>query len=283
MNSPLVIFHANCLDGFGSAYSAYAYFKLKQGVDAEYLPASHGDAAPDVSGRTVYILDYAYKRPAMEQLCSQAKKVVVLDHHITAKESLAGLDQQFSNLELILDMERSGAMISWEYFHEEPAPKLIACIQDRDLWRWNVPDSMDVNTGLMSHPFSFEAWHQAATDQHAWQKLVDEGNAINRFRAQMVAQHKRAAIMGEIAGIKVPIVNCPRAIVSELVGELAEGQPFAAGYSDKGTRRSWSLRSAQGGEDVAKIAEKFGGGGHKNAAGFVTQLDEKNLSVNPVS
>ena len=281
MSSPLVIFHASCLDGFGSAYAAYVHFKLKHNVDAEYLPASHCDAPPDVSGRTVYILDYAYKRPAMEQVCSQAEKVVVLDHHITAKDALVGLDEQFQNLELVLDMERSGAMISWQYFHQEPAPNLIACIQDRDLWRWNVPDSMDVNTGLMSHPFSFEGWHQVANDQQAWQKLVHEGAAINRFRAQMVEQHKRAAMMGEVAGISVPIVNCPRAIVSELVGELAEGQPFAAGYSDKGTRRSWSLRSAKDGADVAKIAELFGGGGHKNAAGFVTQLSENNLLVNP--
>ena len=94
-------------------------------------------------------------------------------------------------------------------------------------------------------------------------------------------QGRRAATLGRIAGFEVPIVNCPRAIVSELVGELAEGQPFAAGYTDKGQRRSWSLRSTAAGEDVAAIAQRFGGGGHRNAAGFVTLLDEALLEVEP--
>ncbi len=30
----------------------------------------------------------------------------------------------------------------------------------------------------------------------------------------------------------------------------------------------WSLRSEDAREDVAEIAKKFGGGGHRNAAGF---------------
>lgn len=281
MNTPLVIFHSNCLDGFGSAYAAWVYFHILQKQEAEYLPASHGETPPDVSGRTVYLVDYAYKRQAMEALCAQAKKVIILDHHITAVNDLAGLDKQFDNLDMQLDMNRSGAMMTWEYFHTEPAPRLIACVQDRDLWRWEIPESQDLNAGLMSHPFAFESWHEWANDQKAYQHLVDEGNAINRYRRQMIEQYKRAAVMGTIAGFSVPVVNCPRAVVSELLGELAEGQPFAAGYTDKGTRRSWSLRSNKGGEDVAKIAELFGGGGHKNAAGFATSLEISLIELVP--
>ncbi|RLT96339.1 DHH family phosphoesterase [Ketobacter sp.] len=282
-SSPLIIFHANCLDGFGSAYSAWVHFQLNLNVSAEYLPAAHGDTPPAAHNRTVYLLDYAYKREGMEQLCQQAAKVIVLDHHITAVNELAGMDQQFDNLELHFDMERSGAMITWEYFHSTAAPKLIACVQDRDMWWWNIPESHDVNAGLMSQPFTFERWHEAVQDEQAFQCLVNDGNAINRYRTQMIEQGKRAAEMGTIAGHRVPIVNCPRAIVSELVGELAEGHPFAAGYSDKGLRRSWSLRSAQDGADVAQIAQQFGGGGHKNAAGFVTWLGQDNLVIEPGS
>lgn len=281
MNAPLVIFHGNCLDGFGSAYGAWVHFNINNGVEAQYIPAAHGDIPPDATGKIVYLLDFAYKRSGMEQLCKQADKVIVLDHHITAVEELAGLDKEYDNLELTLDMDRSGAMITWEYFHTAPVPKLIACVQDRDLWRWDIPESQDINAGLMSQPFTFERWHEVANDNAAYQRMVDEGNAINRYRSQMIEQGKRAAVMGVVAGFNVPIVNCPRAIVSELVGELAEGQPFAAGYTDKGNRRGWSLRSAQGGEDVAKIAQRFGGGGHKNAAGFVTWLAEGCLVVEP--
>lgn len=277
MPIPLVIFHSNCLDGFGSAYAAFTHFDIKLGTSAEYLPAAHGDTPPDASGRTVYLLDYVYKRSVMETLCRQAERVIVLDHHISAVEDLAGLDQEFHNLELNLDMNRSGAVITWEYFHTEPAPLLLAGVQDRDLWRFEVPGSHDLNAALMSHPFSFPAWHEWANDPVALQALIDEGKAINRYRDQMIAQHKRGAVMGNIAGFRVPIVNCPRAIVSELLGELAKGQPFAAGYTDKGTRRGWSLRSDVDGEDVARIAAGFGGGGHKHAAGFMTETAAPDL------
>lgn len=272
MQEPLVIFHSNCLDGFGSAYAAYVHFVLKQNINAIFVPAAHGDTPPDASGRTVYILDYAYKRVAMAQLCQQAERVIVLDHHISALEDLAGLDTEFPNLELHFDMNRSGAVIAWEYFNTDPVPLLIACVQDRDLWRYEIDISFDLNAALMAHPFTFAGWHQWASDEGALQTLVGEGKAINRYRQQMIEQHKRAAVMGEIAGFTVPIVNCPRAIVSELLGELAKGQPFAAGYADKGSRRGWSLRSDENGEDVARIAALFGGGGHKRAAGFVSEV-----------
>lgn len=272
MQPPLVIFHSNCLDGFGSAYAAYVHFVVKQNVEATFIPAVHGEAPPDATGRTVYILDYAYKRAAMTQLCQQAERVIVLDHHISALEDLAGLDQEHANLELHFDMERSGAMMAWEYFNSEPAPLLIACVQDRDLWRYDIAISYDVNAALMAHPFTFAGWHQWASDEAALQALVAEGKAINLYRQQMIEQHRRGAVVGSIAGFQVPIINCPRAIVSELLGELAKGQPFAAGYTDRGTRRSWSLRSDENGEDVARIAALFGGGGHKRAAGFVSEV-----------
>ena len=272
MQEPLVIFHSNCLDGFGSAYAAYVHFVVKQGIEAVFVPAAHGDTPPDASGRTVYILDYAYKRTVMAQLCQQAKRVVVLDHHISALEDLAGLDQECANLELHFDMDRSGAVIAWEYFHSDPVPLLIACVQDRDLWRYAIPESYDLNAALMAHPFTFAGWHQWAQDEGALQALVAEGKAINLYRQQMIEQHMRGAVMGTIAGYQVPIINCPRAIVSELLGELAKGQPFAAGYTDRGARRSWSLRSDENGEDVARIAALFGGGGHKRAAGFASEV-----------
>lgn len=50
--------------------------------------------------------------------------------------------------------------------------------------------------------------------------------------------------------------------------ELAKGQPFAACYWDTPQGRVFSLRSSADGVDVAEIAKQYGGGGHRNAAGF---------------
>jgi len=77
----------------------------------------------------------------------------------------------------------------------------------------------------------------------------------------------------------VPVVNCYEDIMSDLVGELAHGFPFAAGYQDQGSLRKWSLRSNSGGIDVSAIASRFGGGGHLHAAGFTTRLPKDLLCV----
>lgn len=279
MKVPLVIYHAHCLDGYGSAYSAYVHFILQKQIDVEFYPAVHGEPAPEVKGKVVYLVDFAYKRAVMKALCEQAEQVIVLDHHVSAMEDLKGLDSELDNVTLHWDMNRSGAMMAWEYFHSEPAPLLIRYIQDRDLWRWEFPESQDLNAGLMSKPFSFEFWHTVVTNNEIFERLIMDGKAINRYRNQLIVQHQKNTVMTDIAGYQVPVVNCPRAIVSELLGEIAKGHPFAAGYVDRGNQRAWSLRSTELGLNVAEIASLFGGGGHPRAAGFTTALQEDHLTL----
>jgi oligoribonuclease NrnB/cAMP/cGMP phosphodiesterase (DHH superfamily) len=279
--NPLIIFHANCLDGFGAAYAAYAHFSASN-IEADYYAASHGDEPPECDGREVYIVDFSYKRDVLKRICAVAEKVTILDHHISAQEELEGLEHEHANLTVEFDMERSGAVLTWEHFHQGPVPRLLLHVQDRDLWRFELDGSDEINTALMSHPFSFDFWHELAGSEECLAALRAEGRTLNRFRRQLIEQYKSRAVIGKVAGFDVPVVNAPHAIISELLGELAQEYPFAAGYQDKGGKRSWSLRSRRdGGEDVAKIAERFGGGGHRNAAGFGTQLPESLLTLDP--
>lgn len=281
MSRPLVIYHANCLDGFGAAFAAWLHFSA-QHIEADYYAAKHGNEPPDCSGRDVYIVDFSYKRAVLKQICAIAQSVTILDHHISAQDDLEGLEGEHDNLKVVFDMEKSGAVLSWEYFHSDPAPRLLLHIQDRDLWRFELDGTDAINTALMSYPFTFEFWQELLVSADRVDALQREGETINRFRRQLIEQYKKRAVIGTIAGFKVPVVNAPHAIISELVGELAADYPFAAGYQDHGSKRSWSLRSRKnGGEDVAKIAEKFGGGGHRNAAGFGAQLPEGLLTLDP--
>ena len=279
----LIIYHGNCLDGFGAAYAAWRHFS-STGEKVEYLAASHGDEPPDCRGKLVYIVDFSYKRAVLQQICAQAERVVILDHHVSAEQDLAGLTDEYDNLTVVFDMQRSGAVLSWEHFHAGEPPLLLQHVQDRDLWRFVMDGTDAINTALISYPFDFDFWHRVSESNEALARLRDEGETINRYRAQMIAQFKGRAVMGEIAGYTVPVVNAPHTIISELLGELALEHPFAAGYQDKGSRRSWSLRSRRdGGADVSKIAEAFGGGGHRNAAGFATELPDTLLRLLPES
>ena len=78
----------------------------------------------------------------------------------------------------------------------------------------------------------------------------------------------------------MPCVNAPYHWSSDAAHVLAEGQPFAAAWFDRGDgKRVFSLRSSADGADVGAIAKKYGGGGHRHSAGFAQSVD---LGMEPV-
>lgn len=147
---PLVIYHSPCLDGFTAAWSCW----LKN-PDWEYYPGVHGEAPPDVSGRQVFLLDFSYKFPVMEKLLKAADWVVVLDHHKTAEADLTPLLES-GRLGGKFDMKHSGAYLAWEYFHpEEPVPYFVKLVEDRDLWKFDLPHSRELNSLFFSYDYDF--------------------------------------------------------------------------------------------------------------------------------
>lgn len=260
MRNPLVIYHDNCMDGFGAAWSVRFMFD----DDAEYIPASYGQDAPDVAGRDVIIADFSYPRAKLLEMHTSARSLVVLDHHKTAAADLEGLD--FA----LFDMNRSGAGITWDVVCGSLRAPLIDYIEDRDLWHFALPRSRDINAWIGCVDFTFADYDLLALEiGESFATVADRGFAvqvkIERYVREMARQASRVSFAGHDG---VPVVNAPYINTSELVGHLAESAPFAVGWfrDSEGTFR-YSLRS-RGDVDVSAIAKQFGGGGHKNAAGF---------------
>ncbi len=277
-----IIYHANCPDGFGAAVAAWLFFKQQPGYKKKHLTfhkGKHGTAPPDCSNHNVYILDFSYKHQDMQKLCQRAHKVILIDHHISAYKELSDL-HKIPNLSLHFDMQQSGAVLSWKYFHTSPVPKLLKHIQDNDLWQFKLKNTRTIISALMSHPLKRRLWASWLKDKQALKNLHAEGLILERHKKKQIKQYKQAAFMGNIAGYTVPVVNAPSSIGSELLNHLSAGHPFAAAYEDKPDRRSWQLRS--GGDkavDVSEIAALFGGGGHRQASGFSTGHTTINLKV----
>lgn len=257
-----VLYHANCYDGFGAAWAAWR----KLGDDAEYIAVKYGaPPPPDIAdGSTVYVVDFSYPRKTLLELKQRLEKLVILDHHKTAQEDLRDLD--FA----IFDMNKSGATITWEYFHpEEKVPELLLYIEDRDLWRFKLSCSKQVSTALRSWPMSFERWSGLATIE-GMENLMRDGIIVERFTDVMVEMMCGQAVLEERWGHKVAVVNAT-GFWSEIGEHLLERFPeaeFSASYFDRADgMRQWSLRSKDD-FDVSAVARRMGGGGHKNAAGF---------------
>ena len=152
-----------------------------------------------------------------------------------------------------------------------------------DLWRLDAyPDIKAVIACLKSYEYDFDLWTRLldADQEELIKKMAEEGAAIERTQAKAVRDLIRlCAHEMEIDSIKVPAVNASHKMSSEAAGLLAVGKPFAACYQIAGENVNFSLRSDQHGEDVAKIALKYGGGGHKHAAGFRLKGAGKGLAA----
>lgn len=262
MTPDLCIYHGNCDDGFGAAFAIWR----REGDCVEYHAGIYGKEPPDVAGLDVALVDFSFKRPVMVALASKAKSILVLDHHKTAQADLDGLATECQNVTVEFDMERSGAVMAWQHFNPEiEIPEFFLYLQDRDLWTKKLRGVDEFTAALRSYPQDFRIWDRLVTGGVG--HLVQEGYAIQRYYRTLVDQAKMHAHMRTIAGHLVPVVNASMFMSSEVAGELSEHHPFAAVYVETATDVIWSLRS-RGDFDVSKVAAKFGGGGHKNAAGF---------------
>jgi oligoribonuclease NrnB/cAMP/cGMP phosphodiesterase (DHH superfamily) len=272
---PLVIAHANCTDGFTAAW-CFHHAAKETGVACEFDYASYGQQPPDVTGRPVYIVDFSYPREQLLAMAEQALRVVVLDHHQSAQAALAGL--QHPRLEVHFDMQRSGAGMAWDYlFAGVPRPRFLGFVEDRDLWRFSFPETKASHALLGSLPRTFAAWDEIMLGNAFSQATaLAQGAALVRLVEKQVEDAVRSTLRSAvIGGHEVPLANVPGFLASDAGHTINEGRPFAATYFDTAERRCFSLRSRPDGADVSLVAQQYGGGGHKHAAGFTVPREHE--------
>ena len=257
--SEVIIFHDRCHDGITALWAA-----LQRYPNAEPYPARY-ESPPDLDrlrGRDVVIVDFSWKRGPLLAVADASASIQVLDHHKTAQVELEGLDF------CVFDMERSGAGLAWDELVGGERPRLIDYVEDRDLWRFSLPNCREVHAACNSYPLTLE--QRAILMGRDIEGLVTEGRAILRYHDRLVESAAQWAQRETIAGFDVPSIQCPNIeLVSDLGHRLAKGEAFAAIWVVKEDGSvAYSLRSSDDGEDVGAIAASFGGGGHRGAAGF---------------
>lgn len=266
------LFHSNCTDGSGAALAAW----LRYGNDGhDYIPVQYGSPPPDnLENQEVFILDFSYKRDVMIELGKIAGHVTVIDHHKTAEEDLR---EPISSVTRIFNMKKSGAMLSWEYFHPSKiAPELFKLIQDRDLWQFKLEHTKDAITGLKLLP----DWRTWTPYLHNCSDLIQNGAAINFFlknESDKIIANPPA--IWDITGDTVPVYNLPGFMISDTLHRALVKYPqcdYAVAFIVLKDRTIYSLRSRNGTDtDVSEIAKQFCGGGHKHAAGFSLTVIQK--------
>jgi len=279
----ICIYHGNCADGFGAAWVV----RKALGADIEFHAAAYGQPVPDVTGKHVVIVDFSFPYDTLMAMSETAASVLILDHHKTAQADLLDMPSagetfdhfngehlaeclcaNKAHIGALFDMNRSGAGLTWDFFFPNtPRPALVNHIEDRDLWRFKLEGTREILANVFSYPHDFDVWDTLFAS--SIEALRADGVAIERKHnkdvVQLIDATKRRLLIG---GFDVPVANLPFMYASDAGHLMCPGEPFAACYWDTPDGRSFSLRSTDAGEDVSAIAQQYGGGGHRNAAGF---------------
>lgn len=254
----LILYHARCPDGFGSAW---LYWQVL-GDDAIYIPTRYGQEPPSVRGKNVLMIDVSFSHPIIQSLAEQAHSFRLLDHHESAYHELKDLPCT------TFDLNKSGVGLAWQDLHgETPMPLLVQFIQDRDLARPGKPGAAQVLHVLDALPYQFEAWSELAerveTDLEA---VVAEGALM---------EQKFDAIANRFLSHTTPIrmkghhglaVNAPMEFASALGDRLSEHADFSFTWFMDAMGQihaSWRSRKI----NVIPLAKAYGGGGHVHSAG----------------
>jgi oligoribonuclease NrnB/cAMP/cGMP phosphodiesterase (DHH superfamily) len=294
----VIVFHAPCPDGFGAAWGYYHYIKklgakniasmLDADGDLEYLECSLLDTKirfiredhkfeatkkllKESGAQKILFADICPHRDMLITCADHFDEVLVLDHHISAQKECGDLPYTY------FDMNRSGAGIVWDWFCKDELgvgrPLLIDLIEDRDIWKWKVPNAKELLLVIEMYRRTFPEWDKISarlTDHY--DECVAEGKSYLRYHNKVIgilgSPNKVHKLL--ISNYVIPAINC-NFYQSELGSNLAEANKLKTAAIYYCTGKGWniSLRSSKdGGLDVSELAKLYGGGGHKNAAAF---------------
>jgi oligoribonuclease NrnB/cAMP/cGMP phosphodiesterase (DHH superfamily) len=304
-----IIVHSPCSDGFGAAYAAWHYNQHNRTIDQKYYGYTHGQPWPELvlEGKDEIIFaDVCPPIDVVRKYTSLGCTVTVLDHHKSAVEQHRA-DYEALQAEtnllfyFVFDMDRSGAQLMWDHCSSTPhqRPVLLDYIADRDLWQWKLDKSKEISAFLNSLSMTLD---EAGFQEFDLACEFVECEGLGAFQQMgltvLLVEDKHISMLlertatgyvtmvnddGQLEEYEFPAANCPVFFASEVGHRLLEkypDAPFAASFRVvEGNVREWSLRSTDDRADVSRIAKVFGGGGHRNAAGFQEKVWEETMKV----
>lgn len=310
MRKSAVLYHYPCPDGVFAALAAHLYFKAVS-LPVTFFPNSVYDPirADNLSVdelSDVYLLDFVGPPGFVADISSKVDSVTVLDHHKTASEALSEKASISKNVTTVIDMERSGATIAYDFFKAkllgkefvphnnlERVNELFRFVEDGDLWRWALPHSKAFSSGLkdLNIEYNFNA------NPSLFDQLLALDPELVITRGQETLSHKQklieeavknsyeislgSGLFGHCLAVDADAVSNLR---SELGHQLANKSRnlklrgigavvYKVPEINNDNMLKISLRSLDS-EDTTSISQEYGGGGHRNASSFMLTCDE---------
>lgn len=224
----------------------------------------------------VIMVDFSFPPDRFRELRDRFQDITWIDHH---QRTIEKLGAQADLPGLRSDTKPAACLLTWEYFFpEEEVPLAVELAHLYDTWlHVDHPDQervLSFQEGIMMYNYDpgSEIWAcllQSGTGR--LDEIVEKGRFIREYQAKIHNEWCNTwAYEAEFEGRRILACCCP-VFTSLFYGERIKKYPFVAVYLHDGHKFKVSLYS-EGKVDVSEIADRFGGGGHREAAGFTTDM-----------
>jgi uncharacterized protein len=265
-------YHASDFDGKCSAAIVKMVFN-----NCELYPVKYDDGTDPLSivekNEQVFIVDFSFKPFIMQRLNTIAN-LVWIDHHKTAIDKIDA-DLQY-NIMGIREIGRAGCELTWEYFYSrDNMPEAVRLLGRYDVWdHVNVPGALEFQYGIRTikdtDPNDLSFWSYLFNTPGYVEEIKDKGRIILEYESlQNEIYAKSCSFTKNIHGIPFIIINkglCNSMIFNSVKDPSIHMAMMAFVYRHE--QWCFSMYTEDPVVDVSAIASIYGGGGHRQAAGF---------------
>jgi len=219
-------------------------------------------------GKRIVVVDLSWSRKDVIEMKKISQTFLILDHHKTALEELYNLPYfKYSDV-------GAGIDLVWDqYFGTKKMPDFLKYIALRDVWKHKDNEKAFAFTTGLPTVDDFHDLHKFYLEEKQVELVIEKGRDMLKKREKQLREISLSAIDHQWEGHTTSFINKGYPWTSDLGEHLCKNNnnvAFMWVVDEKDNLIRVSLRSnVNGGPDVSQIAKKYGGGGHKHAAGFV--------------
>ena len=247
-----------------------------EGEELTYIPINYNHVFPfDKIGKNelVVIVDFSLQPEEFEKLMGITNRLIWIDHHKTAIEKNAHLIEFIDGIRVSTGI--SGCELTWQYFFpDKEMPLIVALLGDYDTWTFKYGNTtryiQEAMTLYDTRPESalWEEFFITKTNSPLIQKLREQGSLCTTYRKNLNAKVVKAwAFKVDLWGYRCVACN-QGSTSSQLFDSTNFPYDIMMPYVFDGAMWTVSLYTKDKDIDVSEIAKQYGGGGHRQAAGF---------------
>jgi len=267
-----ICYHHNDLDGICSAAIVRKYHP-----DVKCIPCQYGREIkiPEEIADHIFMVDFSDKY--IIEKFSSLTNFTWIDHHKTAQEDLSDLWND-ENIKGTRSTDKAACELTWEYFYpSEATPVPVLYIGDFDMWEFehvHTKKFFETAQVILDSPVS-PSWDKLLSDES--NPLVKEYIDIGSYLVKAKTKRYQVSFSNgydiKWHGYKTRVINTNNDISDAGAYAKERGYDVAIIWYNYKNQIRVGLRCKDE-IDVSIIAKQYGGGGHKNAAGFIQSPKE---------